>query len=374
MKAVAVFPKSKEVKLIEQEEAQISQPQQIKLRMLDIGVCGTDKEICLHGFGRPPKGSDYLVLGHESLGQIIEVGPGVKGFNVGDFVVPIVRHPCTHIDCHACRAGRQDFCQTDAYSERGIKEEHGYMTEYVVEDEQYLYLVPPELRSVGVLVEPLTIAEKALTQNLVIQQRLPWFRPDTTETPGEGLKALVLGAGPIGILGAMLLKTVGYDTYVYSRAKVPNPKSDIVEAIGAKYFSTETTSVEELGKQIGKFDLIYEGLGGAPIVFEAMQLIGPTGIFIFTSVPDPHGLESVNSGMMIYRLVMHNQFIGGTVNAAPASFASAIHHLEVFNKRWPDALQRLIQRYPIEDYKKVLLGKPGGIKNVITFNKESLGV
>ena len=177
MKAVAVFPRAREVKLIDLPEPRITQPTQVKLRMLEVGICGTDKEICRFAYGTPPEGTEYLVIGHEGLGQVIEIGSAVSTIKIGDLVVPSVRRPCPDERCTACRAGWQDFCRTGDFTERGIKEQHGFLTEFVVEEEHYLHVVPSELREVAVLVEPLTIAEKARFQVRQVQERLPWVDP-----------------------------------------------------------------------------------------------------------------------------------------------------------------------------------------------------
>ena len=173
MKAIAVTPRIKEVKIINQAEPNIVSPTDVKLRMLEAGVCGTDKEICAFEYGTPPSGSEQLVIGHESLGEVVEVGPNVTRVKVGDLVVPMVRRPCPHDYCVACRSDHQDFCFTGDFQERGIKERHGFMAQFVVDDEKYMNPVPKEMRDVAVLVEPLTIAEKGLTQVWQVQQRLP---------------------------------------------------------------------------------------------------------------------------------------------------------------------------------------------------------
>ena len=177
MKAVAVFPDQKQYRVIDHPEPRIDKPTQARLRILDVGICGTDKEIVSFQYGTPPPGSDYLIIGHESLGEVIEVGSDVSNVHVGDLVVTSVRRPCDHPECVACRAGRQDFCYTGDFTERGIKQRHGYMTEFVVEESGYMSVLPPQLREVGVLVEPLTIAEKGMTQLWQVQQRLPWACP-----------------------------------------------------------------------------------------------------------------------------------------------------------------------------------------------------
>jgi threonine dehydrogenase-like Zn-dependent dehydrogenase len=179
MKAVSVFPEAKEYRVIEHEAPRITQPDQVKLRMLDIGICGTDREICSFEYGTPPEGYDYLVIGHEALAQVEEVGSDVELLKPGDLVVPTVRRPCHHPGCLACRSGHQDFCYTGNFTERGIKEAHGYMTEFVVDYEQFMRLVPSDLREVAVLVEPLTIAEKAMAQVFwLMQHRPPWIDPE----------------------------------------------------------------------------------------------------------------------------------------------------------------------------------------------------
>src|SRR5262249_15042151 len=152
-----------------------------------------------------------LIIGHESLGEVVEVGPGVTRVKPGDLAVPTVRRPCSIMSCIACQAGRQDFCYTGEFTERGIKQRHGFMSEFVVEEERYINLVPAGLGDVAGRVEPLTIAEKGVAQLWQVQQRLPWARQ------GAGHTAVVLGGGPVGLLGAMKLVLEGFDTYVYSR-------------------------------------------------------------------------------------------------------------------------------------------------------------
>src|ERR1700753_3223936 len=164
MRAVAAFPGSQPVKIIEQEPPAISRPDQVSLRLLEVGICGTDKEICSFEYGTAPPGSDHLVIGHESLAEIVAPGSAVERFRVGDLVVPSVRRPCPDRGCRACRSGHQDYCYTGNFTERGIKGAHGYMTEAAVAQERCLTVGRPGMRESAVLAEPLTIAEKALAQ------------------------------------------------------------------------------------------------------------------------------------------------------------------------------------------------------------------
>ncbi len=318
-------------------------------------------------------GSDYLVIGHESLGEVIEVGPAASRVNVGDLVVTTVRRPCPHPECRPCRAGYPDFCITSDYTERGIKGEHGFMTEYVVDHERYMHVVPPELRDVAVLTEPLTIAEKARDQIRQIARRLRWLIPDIPEdTPQDTrrlpLTAVVLGAGPVGLLGAMTLMVAGCETFVYALAPAPNPNSNIVEAIGGKYFSQGKVPVEEQTALFGHIHLIYEATGVSRLAFEAWKLLGPNSIFIFTGVPSLKGPIEVDTDLLMRNIVLKNQIIFGTVNASAENFDEAIRDIGVFHRRWPEALGALItSRSAPEEAPGVLLGNIGGIKNVITF-------
>ena len=401
MKAVAVFPEAKEIKLVEHEEPRLSAPTEVKLRVIEVGVCGTDKEICAFDYGTPPKDSPYLLLGHESLSEVVETGAGVERLKRGDLVVASVRRPCPHETCVACRMGRQDFCLTGDFTERGIKEQHGYMTEFVVDDERYMNVLPAHLREVGVLVEPLTIAEKALTEVWQVQKRLPWwFAPQgdvvraesgpqddvsAGSAPRHGIRAgsappaesaggrewlyhraVVLGAGPVGLLGAMALVVAGFDTYVYSREPETSERARLVGSFGAKYISAETHAVDGLAEQVGGIDLVYEAVGASGLAFEVMKYLDTNGVFVFTGVPGRKAPVAVDTDLLMRNLVLRNQAVFGTVNAGRDAFEAAIRDLDIFHRRWPQVVNSLItSRVAIEDHRDLLLGKVGGIKNVV---------
>ncbi|HEU4343907.1 MAG TPA: glucose 1-dehydrogenase [Candidatus Binatia bacterium] len=370
MRAIAVTPKDRALGIVDQPEPRISSPTHVKLRMLEAGVCGTDKEICAFEYGTPPADSDQLVIGHESLGEVIEVGPKVTRVKIGDLVVPMVRRPCPHDHCMACRSDRQDFCFTGDFKERGIKEAHGFMAQFVVDDEKYMNPVPRELRNVAVLVEPLTIAEKALTQVWQVQQRLPWGCPVSLgKAAAHCRRAVVLGAGPVGLLGAMALVNYDFETYVYARETRPNPRADLLESIGATYVSAETDSVERLAERVGNIDLVYEATGASRLSFDTIKYLGVNGIFVFTGVPGRKAPVEVDTDLVMRNLVLKNQVVFGTVNAGRDSFEASIRDIGVFSKRWPEAVQSLISgRFPIEAYGDLLLGRTSGIKNVIKLN------
>jgi len=372
VKAVAVFPESRQVKLIEQDVPQISRPDQVLVRLLDVGICGTDKEICSFEYGTPPPGDDHLVIGHESLGEIVQVGSAVERLRPGDLVVPSVRRPCPHRGCLACRSGHQDYCYTGEFTERGIKGAHGYMTEYAVVDyERYMTVVPPGLREIAVLAEPLTIAEKALAQIFwMMQHRPPWLDPQTpSQERGSGLSALVLGIGPVGLLGAMTLAMAGFTTYVYSRELPPSPRIDLVHAIGATYVSSQTETFPDLAARIGNIDLVYEAVGHSHFALQALQVLGINGIFVVTGVPGLQALTESDPARLMRNMVLKNQVLLGTVNAGPEAFAAALRDLDAFRRRWPAVVSTLIAgRYPPEQAPDLILGRPTGIKSVIAFD------
>lgn len=365
MQAVVVRPQHRAVEVADIPEPAVQTPAQVLLRMLEVGVCGTDREIADFQYGTPPNGDDYLVLGHESLAQVVEVGSEVHDLAPGDLVVAMVRRPCDDPACRPCRQERQDYCVSGGYAERGIAGLHGFMTEYVVDDRRWLHPVPAHLRDVAVLIEPLTIAEKAMEQVWAVQQRLPWGE---RERSGEGLRALVLGAGPVGLLGAMALQVAGFDTFVYSRSPAPNPKADVAEAIGAPYISSAEVTPDELRKTLGRIDLCYEAAGISHAAFDVLHVLGANGVFILTGVPGDEEPAHLDSDDLMRDIVLGNQAVVGTVNAGAVDFVAAIDDLVTFDQRWSQPLRRLItRRHPISSAAQLLTGRSDGIKDVIRF-------
>ena len=194
------------------------------------------------------------------------------------------------------------------------------MTECFVDDEKFLTYVPNQLRDIAVLVEPLTVAEKGLAQVWKTQQRLPWGSAKAGEPRGKGLTAVVLGAGPVGILGAMALVVNGFKTYVYSRSRKPNFKADLVESFGVEYISSEEMTPEDLAMKVGSVDLIYEAVGVPSITFEMLRVLGINGIYVMTGIPAPKAPIPVAASEIMRNVVLKNQAIVGTVNADAEAF------------------------------------------------------
>jgi glucose 1-dehydrogenase len=367
MKTIAVFPKEKRISLVRHPIPEIVSPTQVKVRMLEVGICGTDKEIVAFEYGTPPADSDYLIIGHESLAQVAEVGAEVRMVHPGDLVVLTVRRPCPHEECIACRSGRQDFCYTGDYLERGIKGISGYMAEWVVDEERYLVPVPDALRDIGILTEPLTIAEKAIEQVRQVQQRLPWGcqSPAGKNNPYRHT-AVVVGLGPVGLLGAMALAANGFKIFVYSREPQNHPRADVVDEIGGTYVSGSDVSIDRFAEQVGNIDLVYEATGVAQVSFDMLAHLGVNAVFVFTGVPGRKGPLEVQGNKIMRDLVLKNQIVVGTVNAPRQAYEAAIRDLEEFQKRWGSTVRGLIGgRYPMEEYDDLLAGKKPGIKNVM---------
>jgi threonine dehydrogenase-like Zn-dependent dehydrogenase len=357
MRAVAVFPNAKQVRVIERPEPEPLRGNQVLLRILEVGICGTDREIGAFHYGTAPAGSDFLILGHEALGEVVDTGPEVTAVRTGELVVPTVRRPCPHRHCAPCRGHRPDFCVTGDFTERGIKEAHGFLQEYVIEEDEYLVHAQRKLADVAVLTEPLSIAAKAAEQETAIQQRLPWARPR--------VRGLVLGAGPVGLLGAISMVVRHLDTFVYSLEPADGERAKIAGALGATYVSGSEVPLGELERRIGAMDLIYEAVGSASVGFDALGVLGPNGLLVFTGVPAPGEPRPVDTGALMRDLVLKNQLVFGTVNAGRSSYETALSELEQGMFLFPESVRALItDRHELDDA-PALIAERGGIKHVV---------
>src|SRR5881409_1198189 len=257
MKAIAVFPgKPDSVHLADLPEPSVHDipgGRGVLVKVLRVGVDGTDKEINAAEYGAAPEGFDYLVIGHESLGRAEQVGANVTELRPGDYVVATVRRPGSSI---YDRIGAYDMTTDSTYYERGINLRHGFLTEYYVDDPEYIVKVPQGLKEVGVLLEPTTVVEKGIAQAYEIQRRLRVWRPR---------RAAVMGAGTIGLLAALVLRLRGLEVTVFSRERKPNRNAELIEMTGAKYVSVQDTSILDGAGQFGPFDLIFEATGFSPV-------------------------------------------------------------------------------------------------------------
>jgi threonine dehydrogenase-like Zn-dependent dehydrogenase len=363
MRALAVFPATREVRVIERAHPPPLTGSEVLLRVLEAGICGTDREIVASTHGVPPEGSDYLILGHEALAEVAEIGPDVTLVRKGELVVPTVRRPCPHRSCLPCRANRPDFCVTGDYVERGIHGAHGFLQEWVVEDERNLIHVPRQLAPIAVLTEPLTVAAKAAEQALAIQSGLPWER--------ARLRALAVGAGPVGLLGALSAAVSQYETHVYSLEPSTDLRADIARGFGANYICGRDVPLTELGERLGPIDIIFEAVGLSAVGFAALEALGHNGVFVFTSVPPPGAPREIDTDRFVRDLVLKNQRVFGTVNSGRVGYEHAVHKLEQAMFLFPDAVRAIItDRIPI-DAAPPHLHERSGIKQVVKLSKEA---
>jgi threonine dehydrogenase-like Zn-dependent dehydrogenase len=306
-------------------------PNDVQIRVLEAGICGTDREI-IHGqFGYPPAGESDLVLGHEALGQVTALGSQVHGLAVGDLVTATVRRACT---CPNCLAGESDYCTLMEFTERGIRGAQGFWTDAYVENADFVIKVPDSLRKVGVMIEPASVIEKAWRVALAVQQRFPVWEPTT---------ALVFGAGPIGILQAMLLRQNGMEvTVVARRPAAEAPATRVLEMIGARYVSNREVDIRTLGKSMPNIDVIIEASGDSGNVLLGMELLGNAGVLVLLS--NTGGSEEIKVPMdrINVNFVGGNKTMVGSVNSSVADFQAAVRDMQVWEKQWPGALEQMI--------------------------------
>src|SRR5919109_783842 len=254
MKAIAVHPgKAGSIHLEDVPKPSVDDipgGRGVLVRVLRVGVDGTDKEINAAEYGQAPEGYDFLVIGHESFGRVEAVGPNVTFLRPGDFVVATVRRP-GHSLYDAI--GLQDMTTDNEYFERGINLRHGYLTEYYVEDEEFVVKVSKGLKEVGVLLEPMTVAQKGITQAYEIQRRLKVWKPR---------RGAVMGAGRLGLLASLVLRLRGLQVTTFGRSTRPYANADLLDQIGARYVSTAERSILDVAGEAG-FDLIFEGTGSS---------------------------------------------------------------------------------------------------------------
>jgi len=364
MKAIALIPGTTEINLVEREEPRIERPDEVKIKVLEVGICGTDRELVQKGRAEAPPGEKDLILGHEMLGKVVEVGKGVSSFKVGDLAVVTVRRGCEK--CPACLHERPDLCYLDAYTERGIRKQHGFQAEYVVDREQFLVNVPPSMRACGVLCEPMSVVEKAIEEILSMQKtRLP----DWSQNLGKK-QALVAGLGPIGLLACFALKLRGFKLFALDIVDRSSSRVQIVEDIGGTYIDGNKIQHKEIPDQYGHMDLIVEAAGRAELNFHLMHALGPNGGYVLTGVVDHTASFNIPGGHLMYELVLKNQLVLGSVNAAKKHWDLAIQQLQQIEKTWPKHLSKLItSRTPYEKFRDVFEKRsPTDIKCVLEWD------
>jgi threonine dehydrogenase-like Zn-dependent dehydrogenase len=357
------------VRFVERPEPKVSAPDEIKLQVLQVGICGTDREECAGGRADAPPGASDLVLGHEMLGRVVETGSSVAAVRPGDYAIFTVRRGCGH--CLPCAQNRSDMCASGDYTERGIRAADGYETELVVDKEQYLVRVPPEMAGYAVLTEPMSVAEKAIAEAAQIQvARLPSAGPSADSDAWlRGKRALVAGLGPIGLLAAFALRLRGVEVVGLDVVDQTSVRPKLLERIGGRYVDGRQVQTDSLDDQLGQVDLIFEATGVASLEFELIDALGINGIYVVTGIPGGDRPVNVDGAALIRQLVLDNQVVVGSVNANRGHFEMAVADLAKAEATWGDAIRQVItHRLPSGQFADVLTHRvPDEIKSVITW-------
>jgi threonine dehydrogenase-like Zn-dependent dehydrogenase len=320
-----------------------SQQGAVLVRTLAVGVCGTDRELIAGEFGEAPPGEERLVIGHESLGRVVEA-PLHSGFGIGDMVVGIVRHP-DPVPCMNCALGEWDMCRNGQYTERGIKQSHGFAAQRFRSAPEFLIKVNPALGSAAVLLEPASVLAKAWEHIERIGRRARWAPH----------RVLVTGAGAVGLMGALLGWQRQLEVHVYDRHD-PGPKPDLVRGLGAKYHARFPAL---------EFDIVIECTGAPSVIAQAVAGSAPGGIVCLTGIGGEHSIASFDVAALNQSLVLENRVVFGSVNANRRHYEAAAHALARAERSW---LERIItRRLPLQEYEEAYARPLDDVKTVLVF-------
>lgn len=326
-----------------------------------VGLDGTDREIVKGLHGEPPEGKKELIFGHESLGRVVKVGSRVKNLKPGDHVVATVRRPD---DCINCREGEYDMCLKGDYRERGIKGLDGFLSDYYAEDEKFLLKVPEKLGELAVMLEPASIAEKAIRTAFEAQRRMIW-KPET---------AMVTGTGVLGLITATLLKLKGLDVICVDRSD-GGYKEKIFSELGVRHFNNKKINLHDIPKEIGKqIDIIFEMTGNSSVALHVIMVAGTNAVVVLASITGGNKHIEICSDCFNQGIVLENKTVLGTVNSHMRDFQQGIIDLLAAEKRWPGLLAKFITaKYPPEKISEAISSMDEQIKPVIDFETSDIG-
>jgi len=346
MKALTVIPRTPDsIQLQDLPEPEVL-PDEILVELLAVGICGTDREIISGKYGWAPENEDFLVIGHESLGRVIRAPKG-SGFQPGDHVVSIVRWP-DPVPCPHCAVEEWDMCTNGQYTEHGIKSRHGFARERYSLHPTRAIKVDPSLGDCGVLLEPASVVAKAWDHIERIGSRA-LFKPQ---------KVLVTGAGPVGLLAALMAKEKGLEVYVLDR-ELTGLKPELVRKLGAHYL----TDVKEVGERVPSIDVIIECTGAANLILEVTRWIGPDGIVCLAGLSSGSRKLEFDVASWNQEIVLENVVVFGSVNANRRHYQMAAEALKNAPRDWLNAL--ITDRTPLTQWQKAFEKKPGTIKSIL---------
>jgi threonine dehydrogenase-like Zn-dependent dehydrogenase len=349
------------VHAFELSKPEIESPDEVLVRVKEVGIDGTDFNMARYNLQDIQDGRNEMVMGHEMVGIVEEVGQEVKSLSPGDVVVMTVRRGCGI--CLPCQNNQSDMCMTGLYTERGIHKRDGFLTEFVVDQEQYIVKVPKKVARLAVFTEPVSIAEKGIEQIRIIQARMPWacehpahrfLSPDW----GNCKTALVVGAGPLGLLAIALLRLAGVYTFAADIVSESNPKVQLVKQMEAEYIDGSDRTAKEIAEvstRLGdQLDMIFEASGAAATALELINYMSRSSIYVTTGIPRQELIMQVDAAQLVRQIVRNNQVVVGSVNSNRSHFKMALKDIPQINSRFGNMLEAMItSRYRLEDYEKI---------------------
>ena len=343
MQAVTIAPGRAGTLRVDTVEEPSAAEGPVLVRTLAVGVCGTDRELIDGEYGKAPAGEERLVLGHESLGRVVEA-PAASGLSIGDTVVGIVRHP-DPVPCMHCALGEWDMCSNGLYTERGIRQRHGFAAQRFRSTPQFLVRVSPALGIAGVLLEPASVLAKAWEHIERIGSRARWAPQ----------RVLVTGAGPVGLMAALIGVQRDLEVHVYDHND-SGPKPRLARELGARYHTRFPAS---------EFDIVIECTGAPGVVVQASKATAPGGIVCLTGLGGEHGRASFDVASLNQSLVLENRVVFGSVNANRRHYEAAARALERADRGW---LERIVnRRVPLERFEEAYQRAEDEVKTVVTF-------
>lgn len=367
MKAITFDPGRKALHLADRPEPAIKRPDEVLVQVLRVGVCGTDRERIAEGKAKPPEGLKDIVIGHENLGRVVATGRDVVAIKPGDLAAFTIRRGCG--ECMPCNMNRPDMCRTGKYRDRGLSGLDGFNSEYAVDREEYVVRVPEGIELAGVLLEPMSVVEKALDEALKLQNaRLP----DALSDPDwyHGKRALVAGIGTIGVLAAMALKLRGAEVYGLDMVDSTNARANWLIDIGGFYVDGRTVKPEKVDEVIGPMDIVIEAAGVPGLEFRLIDTLARNGIYVIVGIPSEElhqEIIQVPGAELMNRLVRTNLLAFGSVSSAPGHFRMAVEDFMKAQYRWEGHLRKMITgEFTPSDFQGVLTHKDEEeIKSVI---------
>lgn len=365
MKALALDTKVGRLRLVDRPEPLLQTYDDVKLRVLHVGICGTDRAEVAGARVLAPEGHNEIVIGHEMIGEVVEVGSSVRGISPGDLATLTVRRGCRQ--CPPCELGRPDMCRSGQFHERGIWGLDGYNAQFVVDNDKHVIVVPRALQHAGVLMEPLSVVEKAIQVTERMQQaRLP----DGLANPNWlfGRTCLVTGLGPIGLLAALVLTLRGAQVWGMDVVDGSNARPRWLEKIGGTYVVGRQTKLDQLGNVVGPADLIFEASGVPELAFELIERLAPDGALVLSGIPAGERPAHKAGSTTIRDVVLGNRIVVGAVNAAAGHFQSGVTDMLAAQALWGNLLDELITHHlrPIDAATALAeRGESGEIKTVI---------